>query len=416
VYFDDFNVTHTKSRIVQYNEYYPFGLQTANSWTREGAVDNKFLNNGGTELNPTTGWYDLAFRNYDPVLGRMHGVDPMASKYASLTPYNYSFNNPVSFTDPNGADPSGYYEGAEPIFEPYTMRMYHPAYGWLQDDHIYERIIGWRGPMPRWVGKLDWLFEKPGKRSAFGGWQGNMSMSLSSFFTAAWNNPLGGSWSGGESYLFKSYLQAVTVGWTYVEEHNGWRYVPGGKEGAMARLQQALAAPDLLGAQTGVGPGYPLALKNASLNDIMAAFRDIYASSRVGSYNMSHFFDTKGVSINQSSHRAEYVKVFNNGIKLVFTLNTQEKGTAKGYDGRMIDTLMPYYPAAKSYALGVGKGWGVDPTQVLTSITIGGRTIVEQYPYAMSIYGTYGNNSRMATLYFSDIYAFMSFSAYVQGK
>jgi RHS repeat-associated protein len=257
VYFDDFNVTHTKSRIVKYNEYYPFGLQTANSWTREGAVDNKFLNNGGTELNPTTGWYDLAFRNYDPVLGRMHGVDPMASKYASLTPYNYSFNNPVSFTDPNGADPSGYYEGAEPIFEPYTMRMYHPAYGWLQDDHIYERIIGWRGPMARYVGKLDWLFEKPGKRSAFGGWQGNMSMSLSSFFKAAWNHPLGGSWSGGESYLFSNYLQEVRVGWAYVEEHNGWRYVPGGKEGAMARLQQALAAPDLLGVlqqQTQYGP------------------------------------------------------------------------------------------------------------------------------------------------------------------
>jgi hypothetical protein len=68
-------------------------------------------------------------------------------------------------------------------------------------------------------------------------------MSLRSFFTAAWNHLLGGSWSGGESYLFKSYLQAVRVGWTYVEEHNGWRYVPGGKEGAMARLQQALAAP-----------------------------------------------------------------------------------------------------------------------------------------------------------------------------
>jgi RHS repeat-associated protein len=150
VYFDDFNVTHTKSRIVQCNEYYPFGLQTANSWTREGAVDNKFLNNGGTELNPTTGWYDLAFRNYDPVLGRMHGVDPMASKYASLTPYNYSFNNPVSFTDPNGADPSEYFEGAEPIFETYTMRMYHPAYGWLQDDHIYQRIIGWRPQPARW--------------------------------------------------------------------------------------------------------------------------------------------------------------------------------------------------------------------------------------------------------------------------
>ncbi len=137
----DFNVTHTKTNIVQYNEYYPFGHQTQNSWTREGATGNNFLANGGTEFNATSNLYDLDYRNYDPVLGRMNGVDPMATKYASLTPYNYSFNDPVSFTDPNGADPSGYYQGAEPIFEEYTSWMYNPGYGWLQDDVIYQAAI-----------------------------------------------------------------------------------------------------------------------------------------------------------------------------------------------------------------------------------------------------------------------------------
>jgi len=90
-------------------------------WTREGAVDNKFLNNGATELNPTTGWYDLFFRNYDTVLGRMNGVDPLATKYASLTPYNYRFNDPVTFNDPSGADPAA--DGYDPIFEQYTSWM-----------------------------------------------------------------------------------------------------------------------------------------------------------------------------------------------------------------------------------------------------------------------------------------------------
>ena len=106
VNFDDINVTHTRNNIIQYNEYYAFQHTTANSWTRENVTGNNFLANGGTELNTTTQLYDLDFRNYDPLLGRMNGVDPVAAKYSSLTPYNYSFNDPVTFTDVNGADPN----------------------------------------------------------------------------------------------------------------------------------------------------------------------------------------------------------------------------------------------------------------------------------------------------------------------
>ena len=106
VYFDDYKVTYTPTNVVQYNEYYPYGLQTATSWTRENATGINFLGNGGTELNTTTSLYDLEYRNYDPALARMHQVDPMADKYASYTPYNYSFNAPSNFNDVNGADPS----------------------------------------------------------------------------------------------------------------------------------------------------------------------------------------------------------------------------------------------------------------------------------------------------------------------
>ncbi|MBX2897718.1 MAG: hypothetical protein KF763_19915 [Cyclobacteriaceae bacterium] len=63
-----------------------------------------FLYNGGTELNPTSNVYDLHFRNYDPTLARMNQVDPMATKYASLSPYNFSFNNPITYNDPLGDD------------------------------------------------------------------------------------------------------------------------------------------------------------------------------------------------------------------------------------------------------------------------------------------------------------------------
>jgi RHS repeat-associated protein len=85
-------------------KYYPFGLQTASSWTRTTATQNNFLYNEASELNTTSSLYDLPYRTYDPVLGRMNGVDPLASKYGSLTPYNYAANDPVYWTDPSGAD------------------------------------------------------------------------------------------------------------------------------------------------------------------------------------------------------------------------------------------------------------------------------------------------------------------------
>jgi RHS repeat-associated protein len=104
VYFDDVKMTYTPTNILQVNEYYPYGLQTAGSWTREGNSNN-FLYNGGTEQNATTGLYDLTYRNFDPALGRYHQLDPMADDYSSLSPYNYAGNDPVYFNDPDGLEP-----------------------------------------------------------------------------------------------------------------------------------------------------------------------------------------------------------------------------------------------------------------------------------------------------------------------
>ncbi len=145
--------TYTKSNIVQYNEYYPFGLQTANSWTRENVTGNNFLYNGGSELNTTTAVYDLFFRNYDPALGRMTQVDPVAAKYASLTPYNYSFNNPVSLNDPTGAD--SYTINHSAFYNQYYI-------GYTYDDRI-EEVVGTRQYVFNDLGRLNsFLYSKGG--------------------------------------------------------------------------------------------------------------------------------------------------------------------------------------------------------------------------------------------------------------
>jgi RHS repeat-associated protein len=204
VYFDDVTMTHTKGNVIQYNEYYPFGMQTANSWTRENTTANNFLANGGTELNTTSNLYDLAYRNYDPVLGRMNGVDPMAITYGSVSPYNYSFNDPVSLNDPSGADPyASYGDGFDPVLEQYTGYMYSSNYGWLQDDNIHHRIIGWTAPIARYAGTLALPQNQRGMEWAAGagmgpGWRpGNNSLNVN-FFNGTGLEKIFNPWAGSE--------------------------------------------------------------------------------------------------------------------------------------------------------------------------------------------------------------------------
>lgn len=54
------------------------------------------------EFNGTLQWLDFGWRNYDAALGRWMSIDNKAELAYQLTPYRYSFNNPVLFTDPDG--------------------------------------------------------------------------------------------------------------------------------------------------------------------------------------------------------------------------------------------------------------------------------------------------------------------------
>lgn len=102
VHFDDLKITHHKSRILQMDDYYPFGL-TFNSYQRPSAKKNdwKFQ---GQEHSDETGWDMFKWRNHQPDIGRFFNVDPLAEKYVYNSPYAFSENKVVAHVELEGLE------------------------------------------------------------------------------------------------------------------------------------------------------------------------------------------------------------------------------------------------------------------------------------------------------------------------
>jgi len=50
--------------------------------------------------------YDFGGRIYDPRLGRWLSVDPLQYKFPWISPYAYNLNNPISYIDEEGLEPT----------------------------------------------------------------------------------------------------------------------------------------------------------------------------------------------------------------------------------------------------------------------------------------------------------------------
>lgn len=106
VYFDGFQVQHTRGRIIEEDHYYAYGLKIAAISSRkmgdaaEGHLQNNYQYQGDySEMDEEIGWQDFDLRNYDPQIGRWVQQDPY-EQFPS--PYVGMGNNPVNNVDEDG--------------------------------------------------------------------------------------------------------------------------------------------------------------------------------------------------------------------------------------------------------------------------------------------------------------------------
>ena len=74
--------------------------------------------------------YYYGARYYDSRTSVWLGVDPLAEKYPGWSPYNYTFNNPINYFDPNGkeGEPAAYYMNRQGF--------------WIENDAGFGEYIG----------------------------------------------------------------------------------------------------------------------------------------------------------------------------------------------------------------------------------------------------------------------------------
>ena len=124
VYFDDVVVNHKSGPVLEITSYRAFGSEIATLGAKSfGKTSNAYRYNGkelqSKEFSDGSGIdeYDYGARHYDPLLGRWMVVDPLSEVSRRWSVYNYCYNNPMRFIDPDGMRPINEAEESQNQFD-----------------------------------------------------------------------------------------------------------------------------------------------------------------------------------------------------------------------------------------------------------------------------------------------------------
>jgi len=93
-------ITDGTGSVVERNDYYPMGMRTSTGNSYSQLAANLYKYNGKeVQTVGNLGFTDYGARMYDDFTGRWFVPDPLAEKYASMSPYMYCGGNPISMVD-----------------------------------------------------------------------------------------------------------------------------------------------------------------------------------------------------------------------------------------------------------------------------------------------------------------------------